>query len=61
MFDILVVLVSEVLNLKYLVLILLFMFSLFCLQYLEDILKDLTPDDVRHLIQWEDELTQAGR
>jgi tubulin polyglutamylase TTLL4 len=30
-------------------------------EYLEDILKDLTPDDVRHLIQWEDELTQAGR
>ncbi|XP_021928844.1 tubulin polyglutamylase TTLL4-like isoform X2 [Zootermopsis nevadensis] len=29
-------------------------------EYLEDILKDLTPDDVRHLIQSEDELTQAG-
>ncbi|XP_049950814.1 tubulin monoglutamylase TTLL4-like isoform X1 [Schistocerca serialis cubense] len=30
-------------------------------EYLEDILQDLTPDDVRHLIQSEDELTQAGR
>ncbi|XP_069689202.1 tubulin monoglutamylase TTLL4-like isoform X2 [Periplaneta americana] len=30
-------------------------------EYLEEILKDLTPDDVRHLIQSEDELTQAGR
>ncbi|XP_023707148.1 tubulin polyglutamylase TTLL4 isoform X2 [Cryptotermes secundus] len=30
-------------------------------EYLEDILKHLTPDDVRHLIQSEDELTQAGR
>lgn len=29
-------------------------------QYLRDILSTLTPDDVRHLIQAEDELTQAG-
>ncbi|XP_063243169.1 tubulin monoglutamylase TTLL4-like isoform X3 [Bacillus rossius redtenbacheri] len=29
-------------------------------EYLEDILKNLTPDDIRHLIQSEDELTQAG-
>ncbi|XP_068619528.1 tubulin monoglutamylase TTLL4-like isoform X2 [Battus philenor] len=28
--------------------------------YLRDILSTLTPDDVRHLIQAEDELTQAG-
>ncbi|PSN35043.1 hypothetical protein C0J52_15405 [Blattella germanica] len=30
-------------------------------EYIEDILKELTPDDVRHLIQSEDELTQVGR
>ncbi|KAJ9579963.1 hypothetical protein L9F63_004346 [Diploptera punctata] len=30
-------------------------------QYLGEILKDLTPDDIRHLIQSEDELTQVGR
>ncbi|XP_066994664.2 tubulin polyglutamylase ttll-4 isoform X2 [Anabrus simplex] len=30
-------------------------------EYLEDILRNLTPDDIRHLIQSEDELTQAGR
>ncbi|GLG94629.1 Tubulin polyglutamylase TTLL4 [Gryllus bimaculatus] len=30
-------------------------------EYLADILEKLTPDDVRHLIQAEDELTQAGR
>ncbi|KAL0275035.1 UNVERIFIED_CONTAM: hypothetical protein PYX00_003025 [Menopon gallinae] len=30
-------------------------------EYLESILKDLTPDDVRHLIQFEDELTQLSR
>lgn len=29
-------------------------------QYLQDILSTLTPDDVRHLIQAEDELTQSG-
>ncbi|KAJ1521378.1 hypothetical protein ONE63_003053 [Megalurothrips usitatus] len=29
--------------------------------YLPTILNDLTPDDVRHLIQYEDELTQCGR
>lgn len=29
-------------------------------QYLRDILSTLTPDDVRHLIQSEDELTQSG-
>lgn len=29
-------------------------------QYLTGILQDLTPDDVRHLIQYEDELTQLG-
>lgn len=29
--------------------------------YLEDILEDLTPDDVRHLITYEDELTQLDR
>lgn len=29
-------------------------------EYLESILQDLTPDDVRHLIQYEDELTQIG-
>lgn len=29
-------------------------------EYLDSILKDLTPDDVRHLIQYEDELTQIG-
>ncbi|KAL1122063.1 hypothetical protein AAG570_003469 [Ranatra chinensis] len=29
--------------------------------YLESILSDLTPDDVRHLIQYEDELTQIGK
>ncbi|KAG7210946.1 hypothetical protein KM043_016320 [Ampulex compressa] len=29
--------------------------------YLEEILEDLTPDDVRHLIAYEDELTQLGR
>lgn len=30
-------------------------------EYLNTILEDLTPDDVRHLIQFEDELTQLGR
>lgn len=30
------------------------------MQYLEDILTNLTPDDVRHLIQAEDELTQKA-
>ncbi|XP_034940775.1 tubulin polyglutamylase TTLL4-like [Chelonus insularis] len=29
--------------------------------YLDDILEDLTPDDVRHLILYEDELTQTNR
>ena len=29
--------------------------------YLFDILEDLTPDDVRHLIAYEDELTQVGK
>lgn len=29
--------------------------------YLDEILEDLTPDDVRHLITYEDELTQLGR
>ncbi|XP_076766764.1 tubulin monoglutamylase TTLL4 [Xylocopa sonorina] len=29
--------------------------------YLDDIIKDLTPDDVRHLITYEDELTQLDR
>ncbi|XP_065216556.1 tubulin monoglutamylase TTLL4-like isoform X2 [Planococcus citri] len=29
-------------------------------EYLRKILEDLTPDDVRHLIQYEDELTQLG-
>lgn len=29
-------------------------------EYLERILQDLTPDDVRHLIVYEDELTQLG-
>lgn len=33
---------------------------LFSFQYLDDILKDLTGDDVRHLIQAEDELTVIG-
>uniref|UniRef100_A0A1B6JU11 Tubulin polyglutamylase TTLL4 n=1 Tax=Homalodisca liturata TaxID=320908 RepID=A0A1B6JU11_9HEMI len=28
--------------------------------YLNQILRDLTPDDVRHLVQYEDELTQLG-
>ncbi|CAH1408056.1 unnamed protein product [Nezara viridula] len=28
--------------------------------YLDSILEDLTPDDVRHLVQYEDELTQTG-
>lgn len=29
--------------------------------YKETILLDLTPDDIRHLIQYEDELTQIGK
>ncbi|CAG2060731.1 unnamed protein product, partial [Timema podura] len=29
-------------------------------EYLDEILEELTPDDVRHLIQSEDELTQSG-
>ncbi|XP_054016012.1 tubulin monoglutamylase TTLL4-like [Hylaeus anthracinus] len=29
--------------------------------YLDDIIKDLTPDDVRHLIMYEDELTQLDK
>lgn len=29
--------------------------------YMETILQDLTPDDIRHLIQYEDELTQIGK
>ena len=29
--------------------------------YLDDIIEDLTPDDVRHLIAYEDELTQLDR
>lgn len=35
-------------------------YGLVLLQYLRDILSTLTPDDVRHLLQAEDELTQAG-
>jgi hypothetical protein len=31
------------------------------LQYIGQILQNLNCDDVRHLIQAEDELTQAGR
>lgn len=29
-------------------------------QYIDSILEDLLPDDVRHLIAYEDELTQIG-
>lgn len=29
--------------------------------YLDEIIEDLTPDDVRYLITYEDELTQLGR
>lgn len=30
-------------------------------QYLESIIDDLTPDDIRHLIIYEDEMTQLGK
>lgn len=30
-------------------------------EWLDTVLQDLTPDDVRHLVQYEDELTQIGK
>lgn len=48
-------LVSVIINNEFL-----FVHFEFYLQYLKKIIEDLTPDDIRHLIQYEDELTQLG-